>query len=179
MAALLVLTVGSASAQKLAIWKCVLPGGTFEVALRAVTAISSHQYTVEGGIKVTEVVIETGSSSTENRFYYMESPTTSAGGAVGNAADALQARAQTAADHVTSVMGGGTAVSDALNTTVIKSYPTTTHAHTVEYRLASQADLTNLFNSIEAAWNSNPNTSFSPTAATTAGGGGTTTAVGQ
>ncbi len=177
MTALLILTAGSASAQRLAIWTCTLPGGTFEVSLRAVTAISSHEYTVEGGIKVTEVVIETTGASTENRFYYMESPTASAGGMVGNAADALQSRAQTAADHVTSTMGGGTAVSDAMNTTVVKTYPTTTHAHTVEYRLASEADLTNLFNSIQAAWTSNTNTSFSPTAA--ASGGSSTTSVGQ
>jgi len=89
-----------------------------------------------------------------------------AGGVVGSAADSLQTRAQTAADHVTAVMGGNTTASDLMNTTVVKSYPTTTHAHTVEYRMASLADLTSLFNSIEAAWTSNTNTSFAPTTTT-------------
>jgi len=160
--------------QRIATWKCVLPGGTFEVALRSVTTISSHEYVIEGGIKITEVVIETSSSSTENRFYYMQAPGQNAGGVAGSAVDAVQSRAQAAADHVTAVMGGNTTASDLLNTTVVKSYPTTTHAHTVEYRMASLADLTSLFNSIEAAWTSNTNTSFAPTTTTGGSTGGGT-----
>ena len=168
MAALLVLTVGSASAQHLAIWKCTLPGGTFEVALRSVTAISSHQYVIEGGIQVTEVVIETNSSSTENRFYYME-PLGASSGVAGDAVTALQEKAQAASDHLSAVTGGPSA-SDLLNTTVVKSYPTTTHAHTVEYRLASAGQLADLFSSIESAWASNTNTSFAPATTSSAGG---------
>jgi hypothetical protein len=41
---------------------------------------------------------------------------------------------------------------------VVKSYPTTTHAHTVEYRLDSLDDLQNLFNSAEQAFRMNQNT---------------------
>jgi hypothetical protein len=41
---------------------------------------------------------------------------------------------------------------------VVKSYPTTTHAHTVEYRLDSKDDIQNLFNSVEQAFRLNQNT---------------------
>ena len=35
---------------------------------------------------------------------------------------------------------------------VVKNYPTTTHAHTVEYRLSSKANLQQLYSSLEQAW---------------------------
>jgi hypothetical protein len=41
---------------------------------------------------------------------------------------------------------------------VVKSYPTTTHAHTVEYRMDSKDDLQTLFNSAEQAFRLNQNT---------------------
>ena len=43
---------------------------------------------------------------------------------------------------------------------VIKTYPTTTHAHTVEYRLASKSDLQNLRQSLEQAWTTGRGANF-------------------
>ena len=35
---------------------------------------------------------------------------------------------------------------------VTKTYPTTTHAHTVEYRLSSREDLQKLYDHVEKCW---------------------------
>jgi hypothetical protein len=50
---------------------------------------------------------------------------------------------------------------------VMKNYPTTTHAHTVEYRLDSLDDLQKLFNSADAAFRSGQNTQITITEDTT------------
>jgi hypothetical protein len=122
------------------IWKCTLPGGTYEVALRSITAVSSHEYLIDAGARVTEVNVATNAAMLV-RFYYIEPAVP----AIGPAA-ALADKAQTLA-------------TDALNRTgidvwkkVVKNYPTTTHAHTVEYRLESKESLQALFNSVEQAF---------------------------
>ena len=122
------------------IWKCTLPGGTYEVALRSISAVSSHEYLIDGGVRVTEVNVATNGSMLA-RFYYLE-PVTPVGGPAAALADKAQSLA-----------------TDALNRTgidawkkVVKNYPTSTHAHTVEYRLESKESLQALFNSAEQAF---------------------------
>ena len=44
---------------------------------------------------------------------------------------------------------------------VIKNYPATTHAHTVEYRLTNKANLAQLEQSVEQAWTTNKGVSIS------------------
>jgi len=41
---------------------------------------------------------------------------------------------------------------------VVKNYPTTTHAHTVEYRLETLDQLNRVQKSLEAAWRANTET---------------------
>ena len=55
----------------LPLWRCTLPGGTYSVALRSITGVSSHEYLIDGGVRVTEVNIAT-SGSLLARFYYLE-----------------------------------------------------------------------------------------------------------
>jgi hypothetical protein len=123
------------------IWKCTLPGGTYEVALRSITAVSSHEYVIDAGVRVTEVNVAT-SASMLVRFYYIEPAATGAAGPAAALADKAQSLA-----------------TEALNRTgvdvwkkVVKNYPTTTHAHTVEYRLESKDSLLALFASVEQAF---------------------------
>src|ERR1700722_7001859 len=56
---------------KLPLWTCKLPGGTYEVALRSIISVSSHEYIVDGAARVTEVNIDTAGNSLV-RFYYLE-----------------------------------------------------------------------------------------------------------
>ncbi len=122
-------------------WRCEMPGGIFLVALRNIQSISSHEYIVDGAARVTEVTIAT-SSSVEGRFYYLEPVTPSAAGAT------LQQLQQ----HVKDLASNHVDDSDKVWEKVIKNYPTTTHAHTVEYRLTSKENLQQLYSSLEQAW---------------------------
>ena len=122
-------------------WRCELPGGVFLVNLNNIQSISTHEYIVDGAARVTEVTVATA-SSVEGRFYYLEPVTPSA---VGATLQQLQQHVQDlAANHVDD--------NDKVWEKVVKNYPTTTHAHTVEYRLTTKENLEQLYASLETAW---------------------------
>ena len=132
---------GTVSPTQNRFWRCEMPGGVFLVALANIQSISSHEYIVDGAARVTEVTVAT-SSSVEGRFYYLEPVTPSA---VGATLQQLQQHVQNlAANHLDD--------NDKVWEKVIKNYPTTTHAHTVEYRLTSKENLQQIYSSLEAAW---------------------------
>ena len=132
---------GTVSPTQNGFWRCELPGGVYLVALRNIQSISTHEYVVDGAARVTEVTIAT-SSSVEGRFYYLEPVTPNAVGAT------LQQLQQ----HVQDLAASHVDANDQVWQKVIKSYPTTTHAHTVEYRLTSKENLQQLYASLEQAW---------------------------
>lgn len=119
-----------------------LPGGTYEVAVRAIIAVTSHEYVVDGVARVTEVNIDT-SGVLLARFYYIEAvPASSPLGLGTNTLEKAQELMKQAADK------SGQDVWQR----VVKNYPTTTHARTVEYRVASREDLNKLFEAAEEAF---------------------------
>ena len=127
-----------------ALWRCELPGGVYLVALRSIVSISSHEYVVDGLARVTEVNVATA-STVEARFYFLEPlPAGAASTGSGAALQALQQHAQELSASHPEV--------DAVWQKVVKNYPTTTHAHTVEYRLNTKADLQSLYESLEQSW---------------------------
>ncbi len=132
---------GSATPTPNSFWRCELPGGVYLVALRNIQSISTHEYVVDGAARVTEVTIAT-SSSVEGRFYFLEPMTVSTVGA------SLQQLQQ----HVQDLTSDHAGADDKVWEKVIKNYPTTTHAHTVEYRLMSKENLQQLYTSLEQAW---------------------------
>jgi hypothetical protein len=127
------------------IWRCVLPGGTYEVNVRSIISVSSHEYIVDAAARVTEVNIDTAGALVA-RFYYLEPLTPTASNPVTSFGAATAAKAQSLLTEASGKTG-----LDAWQK-VVKNYPSTTHAHTVEYRLNSKDDLTNLFNSLETAF---------------------------
>jgi hypothetical protein len=132
-------------------WRATLPGGSYEVALRAIISVSIHEYVVDNAARVTEVNIDTAGSS-QVRFYYIEPNVPNAPGGVGAAT----------VEKVTQMFQEGverTGQSDVWRR-VVKSYPTTTHARTVEFRLATKDALNKLFDSAESAFRLNKNTVF-------------------
>ena len=136
-----------------ALWQCTLPGGVYLVALRSIASISSHEYVVDGAARVTEVTVATN-STVEARFYFMEplvanpsSPVVPTG--------ALTVLAQHAQDLATT----HSPVEDVWQK-VVKNYPATTHAHTVEYRLSSKANLQALYGSLSQAWTTGKGVNF-------------------
>jgi hypothetical protein len=138
---------------RIPMWRADLPGGTYEVAIRSIISVSTHEYVVDGVARVTEMNIETP-GSLEVRFYYLEPITPTSPVGIGQSAmDKVQELAEQAAGRV--VPG------EPPWEKVIKNYPTTTHAHTVEYRLDSKDQVQTLFNSAEQAFRLNQNTQVS------------------
>jgi len=134
-------------------WTATLPGGTYRVALSAITAVSQHEYIVDGAARVTEVNVSTKGAETV-RFYYIEPNVPQAPGGVGQSAvDLIKERAQEAASR---------AGADDAWSKVVKNYPITTHARTVEYRLSTKESLTKLFESVQNSWVNNRPAAFKP-----------------
>lgn len=133
-------------------WRCTLPGGTYEVALKWIISASTHQYSLEGGARVTELNVDTPGNLAV-RFYYIAPPETS--GSTGK---------ETLGTTVETAKGGSEETSPEEGTAwqrVVKNYPTTTHAHTVEYRLETAEDLETLFKSVDQALRTGVNTQVS------------------
>lgn len=136
---------------KFPVWVAELPGGTYAVAVMRINSVSLSTYVVDGAVSVTEVSIET-TGDVQGRFYYMEPSVTSTGTSLGNTVlDKTQQLLTEAATR--------TGNSDKLMT-VMKNYPTTTHAKTVEYRLPSKDAVMKLFQSARDTWFQQGRTKF-------------------
>jgi len=132
-------------------WEAKLPGGSYVVELSAISAVSQHTYVIDGGLKVTEVIVDTSGNSLA-RFYYII-PITNDSGA--NTLSGLTERSNelldTAGERVTGAKPSNL---------VAKQYPTTTHAKTVEFRISKEEDLTRLLNSVQNSWMNNKGRKF-------------------
>ena len=106
------------------LFRAKLPGGTYEVSVRSIVAVTSHEYLVDGIARVTEVNIDT-TGSLLARFYFLEPVTPTSPLGIGQATlDKAQELLKQAADKT----------GQDVWKKVVKNYPTTTHARTVEYR---------------------------------------------
>lgn len=124
------------------IWRANLPGGTYEILVASIIGVSSHEYVVDGAARVTEVNVDTGGQFAV-RFYAIEPAVTSGPSGIGAATiGKIQSLATEAAER---------SGSDAWKK-VVKSYPTTTHQRTVEYRVGSKDALNKIFNSASKAF---------------------------
>jgi hypothetical protein len=148
---LLLFFILSSTTLHAAFWKCELPGGSYTVNLSTISSVSSHEYVVDGAARVTEVTINT-TGPVVARFYYLEPMIPKAPLGIGQSViDTAQSRANEVTDR--------TGVEPVWKK-VVKNYPTTTHARTVEYRLDSLEKLETLRKSLEAAWRTNAETSI-------------------
>lgn len=129
-------------------WEATLPGGEYLVEVRAIQSISYHVYYVDSGVKVTEVVVDTGGRSLA-RFYTFSAP-------------APTADAQGVANGVRDVVNEAGEVAGVDTNFVVKNYPATTHAHTVEYRLTTEEQLMSLYESVKRSWRQGRGRKFQP-----------------
>jgi len=140
------------SAPNLPVWRAEMPGGIYVVALSTITTISSHEYVLDATARVTEVTIGTIGNLVA-RFYYIEPATPAIPGGLGQSAVTfLQDKAVEAADRLGADVWKK----------VVKNYPATTHAHTIEYRVESKAVLQKLQQSVESAWMRGKGATFKP-----------------
>ncbi len=124
-------------------WKASLPGGEYMVALGRISSIAKHTYVVDGAARVHEVTVADVSSAIA-RFYYLEPVTDKSPLAAGQV---VLDRLRTAAEEATARAGQQDAWSQ-----VVKNYPATTHAKTLEFRLQYKDNLDSLYSSVSRAW---------------------------
>lgn len=123
-------------------WQATLPGGHYMVALERISSISRHKYILDGAMVVDEVTVDAAGQSLAR--FYVVSPISTA--VPGNTAAAIVERGRELLDAT-----GQRAGSD-LQNMVVKKYPETSHARTVEYRVLTEAQLTSLYASLRGAW---------------------------
>jgi len=124
-------------------WIANLPGGEYMVALGRITNIAIHEYIANKSARVYEVAVA-AEGSLLARFYYMEPVTDKSPLNVGQVvADRLKSSAEE--------IGRRTGMGDQWKK-VVKDYPTTTHAGTVEFRLDYKDDLDKIYQSVKGAW---------------------------
>jgi hypothetical protein len=127
------------------IWRCELPGGIAEVAVRSIVSVSSHEYTVDGTSRVVEVNIDT-LGNMALRFYFIALQPPAA--PLGAGQSALDRAREIAKD-----LSGRTGMDGDLRRAA-KNYPASTHSHTVEYRLESEEQLKKVLNSASTTFRS-------------------------
>lgn len=120
-------------------------GGHYLVKLNHVNCASKHEYISDGVARVVEVTIGTDTAVVA-RFYFFEpagkdTPL--------NAGQILMNRAQDTAQQAAARLSPSAAK---LN--VVKNYPASTHAHTVEFSVQDEASLSSLYTSLLGAINS-------------------------
>lgn len=117
-------------------------GGHYLVRMGTIVSASKHEYISDAAARVVEVTLG-NSSSVVARFYYFEPILKDTPIAAGQM---ILNRAEDVKNQVASRVAPS-----ATRLQVVKNYPTSTHAHTVEYALQTEAALTSLYNSIMAA----------------------------
>ncbi|MFK7849768.1 MAG: hypothetical protein AB8D78_02220 [Akkermansiaceae bacterium] len=123
-------------------WEANVSGGNYVVALSRITSVSRHEYVLDGSLIVDEVTVDTQGQALA-RFYFIRPVTDRAPGtAVGAVTERTLGLIEQAAQRK------GSTVQDM----VVKKYPLTTHAKTIEYRLLSEAQLGVLYGSVKTAW---------------------------
>jgi hypothetical protein len=130
-------------------WQATLPGGHYMVALDRISAISRHRYVLLDGSAIVDEVTIDALGQALARFYYIAPVTDAATGShAGQIASRIAERAGELIDKTADTAGTGA------HQMVIKKFPETTHAHTIEYRLLSAEELSGLYASVRTSWES-------------------------
>jgi hypothetical protein len=142
------------SLQQNRFWQASVGGGHYMVQLDRISAISRHKYLLDGAIIVDEVTVDAVGQALV-RFYFL-TPVTDAltGNAAGNVASRIVERGRALIDKTASDAGTN------VQNMVVKKFPETTHAHTIEYRVMSAEELGGLYSSVHTAWESGKGRKF-------------------
>ncbi len=123
-------------------WQATLDGGHYMVALDRISSVSRHRYVLDGAVIVDEVTVDTIGQALA-RFYFIK-PITA--GAASSTATAVIERGKEFIDQAGERAGTG------VQNMVVKKYPLTSHAKSIEYRILSEAELTSLYDSVKTSW---------------------------
>ncbi len=123
------------------LWEARMQGGNYLVLVNKISFVSKHEYVSDGVARVVEVTIASAGAAVA-RFYYLEPVTEGSSGALSGAQNPL--------DKIQSLGKEGArraGLEDQLFD-VVKNYPATTHARTVEYRLRSEGAVDSLYRNL-------------------------------
>jgi len=123
-------------------WQATVDGGHYMVALDHITSVSRHRYVLDGAVIVDEVTVDTQGQALA-RFYFI-SPVTAA--TAPNALTKTVERGKELLDQAAERTGTD------LQNMVVKKYPETSHAKSIEYRILSEEVLTSLYESVKTSW---------------------------
>ena len=127
-------------------WEANVGGGQFMVALGHITAISRHQYILDGSLYVDEVTVDTNGQAPA-RFYFITPVTDQMrGSGIGAAAGRMVDRGKQLVERGSQI--AGTRVHDMVQ----KKFPHTTHAKQIEFRVMDSGALGQLYSSVRTAW---------------------------
>ena len=127
------------------IWTGSLKGGRYMVKAGQIIAVSKHEYIADGVARVVEVNVMLNTNS-HVRFYFLEPARLEGTGMIAagqQAIDKARAAVQDAASKISPTL---------TEPKVVKGYPLSTHAHTIEYVIKEEARLNSLFSSLENAF---------------------------
>lgn len=128
-------------------WTGNFAGGQIIVPVDKIAAVAQQKYLLDGNFMVYEVTIDVvGNSIT--RIYYIEPVAASASGASALSEALLNRGKELSAEFRDRT---GTQAVDPM-TVVTKNYPTTTHAHTIEFRVATIEELNAVYKSVSTAF---------------------------
>jgi hypothetical protein len=126
-------------------WQATLPGGTYLTSVDKITSVSRQKYLLDGAFVVDEVTVDTLGQSLA-RFYFITPVGTDTAAASTTGAVLDRGKA------MLNIAGQRTGLD--FESMVVKKYPETTHARTIEYRLQTEIQLKGLFDSASKAWQS-------------------------
>lgn len=128
------------------LWQGKFHGGNYMVRCNSIIALSKHEYISDGVARVVEVNL-TLNSAMIVRFYFLEPYKPESGsntlGAATQALDKAKGLFEQAAGRVSP---------DLVNPKVVKNYPASTHAHTIEFSLKDEARLNAMYGSLERSF---------------------------
>ena len=122
-------------------WQASVGGGHYMVRIDRIASISRHRYLLDGSVIVDEVTVDTTGQALA-RFYHLSPVTEGIGdGSVGRIAERGRELLGQATDRA------GTD----LHRMVVKTFPETTHARSIEFRVDTAEQLTALYDSLRTA----------------------------
>lgn len=126
-------------------WEATFKRGHYLVWLSSIASVSKHEYVADGAARVVEVNIATD-SSVQARIYFLEPVTAENSSGVAGAGQAILDRARQAVSNVAERVAPGSS-----DMRVVKNYPASTHAHTVEFVVDAEETLDSLYKSLLTA----------------------------
>jgi hypothetical protein len=130
------------------LWDGRMTGGNYIVRCNSIIALSKHEYISDGVARVVEVNLTLNSAQVV-RFYFLEPYKPETGSSTLAAGTQALERAKGMFEQA-----AGRVSPELTTPKVVKNYPASTHAHTVEFVIKEEARLNSLFQSLERGFRS-------------------------